>query len=59
MTLLVAAIGAALLRPPLPYLVKATGASSSGIRRARRVPLWFQFFGPQRAAAASSRQTCT
>ncbi len=60
MTSLVAAIGAALLalmhrdqvRASLPYVAKATGAALGVFAVLAAYPLWFQFFGPQRAAGS-------
>jgi len=60
MTLLVAAIGAALLAlmhrkevgAALPYVAKATGVALAVFAVIAAYPLWFQFFGPQRASGS-------
>jgi hypothetical protein len=52
MTLLIAAIGAALVRPPLPYVAKAAAAALAVFAVLAAYPLWFQFFGPQRASGS-------
>jgi len=60
MTLLVAAIGAALLAlmhrkevgAALPYVAKATGVALAVFAVIAAHPLWFQFFGPQRASGS-------
>jgi hypothetical protein len=52
MTLLIAAIGAPMVRPSLPYFAKATGAAVAAFAVLGAYPLWFQFFGPQRAGGS-------
>ena len=52
MTLLIAAIGAALLWPWRPYFAEATGAALAVFVVLAAYPLWFQFFGPQRASGS-------
>jgi len=60
MTLLVAAIGAAVLalmhrdqaRASVPYVAKATGVAFAVFAVLAAYPLWFQFFGPQRASGS-------
>src|SRR4029077_9692555 len=52
MTLLIAAIGAALLWPWRPYFAKATGAALAVFVMLAAYPLWFHFFGPQRASGS-------
>jgi hypothetical protein len=60
MTLLVAVIGAALLAlmhrkeagAALPYVAKATGVALAVFAVLAAYPLWFQFFGPQRASGS-------
>ena len=60
MTLLVAAIGAAVLalmhrdqaRASVPYVAKATGVAFAVFAVLASYPLWFQFFGPQRASGS-------
>jgi hypothetical protein len=60
MTLLVAAIGAALLalmhrdqaRASMPYVAKTTGVALAVFAVLAAYPLWFQFFGAQRASGS-------